>query len=1087
MRHSEETMKKTLPDRQLFPSRLSHRIRTAGLVLLFALGSGRTASGQQIPIAGTVTSTAGAPLQGVVVRVQGTATRAVTSAAGRYTISAPTNGVLTFTALGKRSAQEAVAGRTRIDVVMSPVSYLEEVVVTAYTEQRRADITGAVASVPIETIDRQTSASVLQRLDAAVPGVTVAAGGSPGGRSTVRIRGISSFQNNDPLYIVDGVPVQDSYINFLNPDDITSMQVLKDASAASIYGSRASNGVILIETNKRGQTGAPRTTVRVRTGVSTPVRGYDDFLINNPLDYAAVLKASYTNAGLAVPTGVYGDPNNPSIPAYTYATPGAVITRDAFGRPLTVDASQYSYPLNLIMPGSSGTNWWKAVFGAAPVSDYNLSVGGGGDDNQYVMSFNYFNQKGTAAYNQFQRGNVRVNTNFTRSRLSFGENLAVSLARSYGGLPDDPGSYAEDGIIGKNILMQTVVPVYDIMGNFAGGKGNGQGNMSNPLKEAYEARNNINGNNQAFGNVFAGYELMPQLNVRSSLGYNLREGSFAGYGPPFPENAEATFGNSINENTSRTTDWTWTNTARYARTFRVSHSFDLLLGQEANGSTYRFLSGAMGSLLNTDLNSRFLQPALGDAKSMTVASTGSQSALLSYFGKIGYNFNDRYIASFTVRKDGSSRLGPTNRWGTFPAVGLGWRISNEPFFPRNRIFSDVMLRYGHGVTGNQSIPAGRIVSQFGGSRGDTYYDIAGSNSSIATGFRQSSLGNPDLKWEENRSTNVGTDLTMFDGMISVVFDAYSRKTSNLLYNPATPGTAGLASPPIVNVGSMSNKGFDFSIGHSGPAWTVNFNGSHYKNEILSIDGVQNFFYGPIATRFGNQVINQIGYPIGSFYGYIADGFFKDAADVTSHATQAGAAPGRIKFRDLNGDGKISLDDRTIIGGPDPKFTAGLDLGYRRGNWDVGATVFGTFGNDIFDVQKEFYEFRQFDSNVKADLLANSWTPTNLNAKYPRLDVTDVYSSAISSYYIEDGSYVRLRNVQVGYMIPPSLSRWVSATRVYVQAENLFTRTNYTGLDPSLPAANIFGTAGDIRDQYRGIDRGTYPSSRTISVGLSSTF
>jgi TonB-linked SusC/RagA family outer membrane protein len=635
--------------------------------------------------------------------------------------------------------------------------------------------------------------------------------------------------------------------------------------------------------------------------------------------------------------------------------------------------------------------------------------------------------------------------------------------------------------------MQTVVPLYDVNGNFAGGKGTGLGNMSNPLKEAYEARNNVNRNNQVFGNVFAGYELAPQLNLRTSLGFNVRQGAFSGYNPIFPENAEASFTNSINENDSQNTDWTWTNTARYARSFFDKHNFDFLVGEEANGSTSRYITAGMASLLSTDVNSRFIQDALGDASTKDVSSTGTQSALLSYFGKIGYNFADRYVASVTVREDGSSRLGPTNRWGTFPAVGLGWRLSNESFFPKNRVFSDVMLRYGWGKTGNQSIPPGRIVSQFGGGRGDTYYDVGGTNSSVVAGFRQTSLGNPDLKWEENRSTNVGTDLALFDNMVSVVFDVYSRETNNLLYNPGLPGTAGLAAPPIVNVGRMSNKGFDFSIGHNGPTWSVNFNGSHYKNKILSIDGVQDHFSGPIATRFGNQVMNQVGSSIGSFYGYIADGFFRDSADVANSAKQDGSAPGRIKFRDVNGDGKITIADRTIIGSPDPNFTAGLDLGYRRGNWDFSATVFGTFGNNIFDAQKEFYQFREFDSNVKADLLANSWRPDNLNAKYPRLDVNDNYSHAISSYYVEDGSYVRLRNLQVGYTVPANLVRWVSVSRIYVQGQNLFTQTNYTGLDPSLPAANIYGSAGDIRDQYRGVDRGTYPTSKTVTIGLTTTF
>jgi hypothetical protein len=289
------------------------------------------------------------------------------------------------------------------------------------------------------------------------------------------------------------------------------------------------------------------------------------------------------------------------------------------------------------------------------------------------------------------------------------------------------------------------------------------------------------------------------------------------------------------------------------------------------------------------------------------------------------------------------------------------------------------------------------VSQFGGDRGDTFYDISGSNSTIQPGFRQASLGNPNLKWESNKSTNVGTDMTLFNGLLNVVLDVYNRTTDDLLFDPRTPATAGVASPPIVNIGKMQNKGFDFSVGHAGSWWNASLNGAHYNNKIVSIDGVQNFFFGPIGTRIGNSTINMVGQPIGSFYGFVADGLFRDAADVAAHATQDGAAPGRIKFRDVNGDGKINSSDQTIIGSPHPKFTMGIDLGAHRGSWDASATIFGTYGNKIFENQMDFYVFQDFSSNVRKDLLANSWTPQNLNAKYPRLDITDKYSGAISSF------------------------------------------------------------------------------------------
>jgi len=1081
-----KTMEKNLSGKTSFRNRGWRGLSAVLVSLLFALVLSGTAFGQNIVVTGTVTSTGGAPLQGVTVRVQGTDTRATTDASGKYRISAPGDAVLNFSVLGQRPVQTTVAGRNTVDVTMANITYLEQVLVTAYTEQRRGDITGAISSVDIAQAQKQTGASVLQRLDVAVPGVTVVSSGSPGSRSTVRIRGVSSFQNNDPLYVIDGTPVEESYLNFLNPNDITSVQVLKDASASSIYGSRASNGVIVIETTKKGIQGPPQVTLRVRSGVASPVKGYNDILLTNSLDYFKVLRASYQNAGLKTPTNIYGDSLNPSIPQYIYAagsTRPAVGGLDQYGRPINVNTAAYSYPNALIMPGSAGTDWWGAVFGTAPVGDYNLDVNGGSDANAYRVSFNYFHQGGTAIYNDFKRGSIRANTQFNRGMFNFGENVALSYERHYGGLPDDPGGYAEDGILGKNILMQPVIPIYDINGNFAGGKSTGLGNQGNPVKYAFEHKDDIQKNLNIFGNAFAGLDLTPAISLKTRLGFNTGQNAFAGFTPPSPEVAEATFNNQIDENTTQFLDWTWSNTARFVKALG-SHNFDFLLGQEANQATNHNIAGSLQNLVNTGVDSRYIQNALGGKKD--VSSTGSKSALLSLFGKADYNYAEKYVASFTVRRDGSSRLAPGHQWGTFPAFGLGWRLTNEPFFSGNKYFSDVMLRYGVGVTGNQLIPSGRIVAQFGGDLGETYYDVTGSGSTIATGYRQTSIGNPDLKWEENKSTNVGADMVLFNGAINLVVDVYRRNTNNLLFDPALPATAGLSSPPIINVGKMRNTGIDFSVGHQAAFWNVTLNGSHYHNEIVSIDGFQTFFYGPISTRFGNQVINEIGHPIGSFYGFIADGFFRDAADVAAHAKQDGAAPGRIKFRDVNGDGVVDNNDRTIIGSPHPKFTAGLDLGARRGNFDVSATVFGTYGNKIFENQMEFYVFREFETNVRNDLLANSWTPTNLNAKYPRLDVSDGNSSTISSFYVKDGSYTRLRNMQIGYTLP-STAQYLPGARVYLQGDNLFTKTNYDGLDPALPAANTFGPAGDVRDQYRGVDRGSYPSNRVFSVGVVTSF
>ncbi len=1079
-------------------TKLIRGFAAVGLGVLLSLSAYGTAlaQAQETQVSGTVTGAAGEKLAGVTVQVRGTEVRTTTDANGRYSLSAPGDGVLLFNLIGYKGAARTIAGRETIDVALdAAVAVLDPVIVTGYTTQKRADITGAVASVPMEGVAQQTSTSVLQRLDGRVPGVQVENSGSPGSRTTIRIRGVSSFQNNDPLYIVDGTPVQDTYLNWMNPDEVGSIQILKDASAASIYGARANNGVVIIET-KKGRSGQRQVTLDLRTGVATPTKGYDDILVQNSLDYWAVMSTAMTNGGFAIPTNIYGNPNNPTVPAYIWPNNGTAPTCPAPGGPgcgTVVDPSTYSYPDNLIMPGSAGTNWWDAVFGAGQYRDANLALSGGSDDNAYHVSFNYLDQEGTAAFNRLRRGGARVNTTFNLGKVRVGENIAISREQHYGGLDDD--ALGENNIVGKNIFQQPVVPIYDIAGNFASGKAVGLSNLTNPLKIAETGQHNLSTNDRIFGNVFGGFDASRSLSLNTRFGFNLGQGSFKGFNPITPENSEVNSIDGINENYNLFTEWTWSNTLNYSR-ISDQHNLTVLVGQEANYSQNRFEAGSCANLLNNGVDSRYIQDALCDPTTKNVTSTGFKASLLSFFGKADYIFNDRYYASLTLRRDGSSRLGPEHRWATFPAVGLGWRLSREGFLSNSSLFSNVMLRFGWGVTGNQNIPAGRIVSQFGGDRGDTFYDIGGGGSTLVPGFKTTAIGNTDLKWEEQHSINVGLDLEFFSGRGTFTADVYNRKTDNLLFDPRQPATAGSASPPIVNIGKMQNNGIDLSLGYrwqmGSGLWSVTFNGSHYKNEIIQIDGVSQSFQGPLSIREQNPVINKLGEPIGSFYGLVADGYYLDSADAAPYFS-SGARPGRIKFKDLNNDGLITAADRDIIGSPHPDFTGGLDLAVRYGQWDISATVFGTFGNDIFNSQMYWYVFRYFDTNVRSDLLDNAVVldaqnqVTNPGAKYPRIDGSDVFSRQFSSYWVEDGSYVRLRSLQIGYNLPPALIKWIPAARVYLQGENLFTITGYSGLDPSLPAASVFGAAGDIRDQFRGVDQGTYPSSRTITVGITTTF
>lgn len=1044
-------------------------------------------------VTGEVTdATSGETLPGVNVVVKGTAIGTATNAEGVYELDVPSlQDTLMFSFVGYRVQEVPINGQTSIDVQMELETIAGgELVVTGYSSQREADITGAVSSVSAEDLEASTSASVLEKLKGKAPGVQITSSGSPGSRHTVRIRGVSSFQNNDPLYVIDGVPIQDAYNNWLNPNDIESMQVLKEASAASIYGSRANNGVVII-TTKQGSVGAPQISVDMKAGIATPVKGYNDFLIQDALDYHEIVKRSHENADLSVPTNIYGDPDNPTIPAYIWPNDGTNQTQAS-----DVNEGDYSFYDNLIMPGSPGTDWWDATFDPAMTQDFNLNVSGGNQSARYNVSFNYFDQEGTMKHNYYKRGTVRVNTDFNTGIFTVGENISLALEETVGGMPA-AGGYVEDTSVGKSVLMQPVVPVYDINGYFASGKAVGLGNQTNPVRVAWDDRDDVSQNNRIVGSAFAQADFTENLFFKTSLGFEVGEGKWEDFAYPTPENSEPTLVTQLSEGRSRFTNWTWTNTLQYAGTLAENHSIDALVGYEAIKNNYRDIFSTMAGFITNDVNARYINDALGDPGTKNSGSGGSITSLMSFFGKVDYNYDNRYLVSLTVRRDGSSRLGPDNKWGTFPAASVGWRISEEDFMQNIDVLDDLKVRFGFGITGNQQIPGGRTVNQFGGGTGDTFYDITGSGSSLAAGYRRTAIGNDELKWEENVSYNIGLDAGFLQGRLNFVLDLYQREVDDLLFNPAIPATQGNSAPPFVNIGKMENRGVDFSIDYRGNingdlSYNIGINGSHYRNEIVRIDGTSDFFFGPVGGRGGQTSINHIGQPIGAFYGYVADGIFMNQQEVDAHADQTGAAPGRIRFKDVDGDGQITLDDRDIIGSYHPDFTGGLSLGFQYKNFDFNSFLFTSIGNDIFNVQKEFTVFRLFNTNVREDRLTESaivedGQVQNPDAKYPRLDQNDTFSDDFSSYYVEDGSYLRLQNVQIGYTLPQNLLPGLRNLRVYLQGENLFTITGYSNIDPALPASVENANGVNINDQAQGVDRGTYPTNRIISIGLQADF
>lgn len=1052
----------------------------------------------QETITGVVTDASNSEtMPGVNIVVKGTAIGTSTDGMGEFELDVPSlNDTLVVSFVGFTRQEVPINGRTNLNIALEPETFTgEEIFVTGYSSQRQSDITGAVSGVEVDDMNKVTSASFLEKMKGRISGVQVESNGSPGSRSTVRIRGVSSFQNNDPLYIIDGTPVEGNYNNFLNPQDIESMQVLKDASAASIYGARASNGVVII-TTKKGRPGAPQVSLDASWGVATPVKGYDDFLIQDPFDYHEVIKRSHDNAGLSTPTNIYGDPNNPTLPNYIWPNDGENQTMDLqsqFG--ITEEDFEVCNCDNLIMPASSGTNFWDELFDPALTQNYNLNISGGNEGATYNVSFNYYDQEGTMRYNYYKKGSIRVNTQFESGIFTFGENASFTIDQTTGGMQS--GDMGEDTPVGQLIKMQPIIPVHAINGQYFGGaKANTLGNGSNPIAQVWKNRYDVNESNQFVGNAFATAALYEGLEFKSSFGFNLGRSRNENFSLPTPENSEPNSVTSLGEGFGTYTNWTWSNTLTYLTTVGQNHNFNVLAGTEANRNNDRFINGSMAGFITDDTNARYIQDALGDPGTKNVSSFGGFNTLLSFFGKVDYNYAQKYYLSATIRRDGSSRLGSTSQWGTFPAFSVGWRISEESFMQGLGVLTDLKIRGAYGVTGNQQIPAGRTVDQYGGGTGSTFYDITGSNSSIVQGFRKTSIGNDDLKWEENVSYNLGIDAEFLDGRMNFVLDVYQREVDDLLFNPSIPATQGNADAPWRNVGKMRNTGIDVSVGYRGSigsdiTWNVDVNGSHYKNEIVRIAGDQDFFFGPGTGRQTVLNINQLGHSIGSFYGYKTDGIFQNQAEVDAHVNQDGAAPGRFRFEDVNGDGQITAADRTIIGSYHPDFTGGLNLGLQWKNWDFNTFLFASIGNDIFDVTKEFTVFRLFNTNVRKDLLTESaivenGEVQNPGARYPQLDQNDQFSNAYSDFYVEDASYLRMQNIEVGYNVPITVLPGLSRMRVYVQAQNLFTITGYRNIDPNLPAQPT-GNGVDASDQLRGVDQGTYPNNRIFSFGINASF
>lgn len=1054
----------------------SYSTQTRGLLVVWMMLLASFTFAQN-RITGKISDVGGNGIPGATVLVKGTNNGTSSDANGNYAINAASNSTLVISSIGFKTQEVNVGNRSVVNLSMDEdAAALSEVVVTGYQQLRKKDITGAATIVETDNLKAIKSSSFTQNLAGRAAGVTVSTSGAPGDATNVRIRGISSFTSNDPLYVIDGVPVKDQYQNTINPEDIESMQVLKDAAMASIYGSRANNGVIVI-TTKKGKSGKAKLSYSGSFGLVNSVKGYDEVLNTDSKVYAEAMRRKFPDEK----TAWYSNPS--ALPKYI----------QPFGN--SVDLSTYDVLNNQISETNmTGTNWWETMTRTAKMTDHNLNLSGGNDFATFNISAGYLAQEGVLNYNYFNRGTIRANSSFKVSnKVRIGENLMY--AGNWGvGIGGIGGNNNEQGVIGNLLKATPVIPQYDIKGGPGGHLTASTGNFTNPDQVLRNNKNNNNKYNRLLGNIYAEADIISGLTVRTSFGGDFGNGWSRRFGYPEPYRVEGNkTNNGFSENWNNTFTWTWTNTAQYNKTFADKHTVGILVGQEAVANKNRNIGGGLSNYFTQDINAWYLQTALADPGSRTVNSGGGESKLASYFGKVDYNFNDKYMISGTIRRDGSSRFLSDVRYGIFPAVSAGWRISQEGFMKDLSWLSDLKLRGSYGIMGNQDIRNYNFADIYGGGVGSTFYDINGQNGGVATGYALTSRGNADTKWEQAASVNVGLDAAFLNNALTVVLDVYNRKTIDLLYNPPLPGTAGSASPSFRNVGEMENKGFDITAGYRKSitkdlSFNTSLNLSHYKNKIVKVaDNTDEFnSAGNLTERLpqGSAVyINRKGYPISSFQGFIVEGLITTEAERAKHTGTGATYIGGLKFKDVNGDGKVDQSDNTIIGSPHPDFTAGLNLGVTFKNIDVNAFLFGSFGNDIFNATLIQSYFMNFNSNVIKDILEKEG-----KGNYPKINGNDASSRSASTFYVEDGSYVRLANLSIGYRVPKNVfgKLGLAGARVYLQGQNLLTFTKYSGVDPAVSNANI-GNGGNLNDTSMGYDNGNYPANKMMTLGINLDF
>lgn len=983
------------------------------------------------------------PLIGANVIIASSGTGTATDFNGEFSLEVPDEvTTLTISYTGYADQEVSIQGISNITVALSAGELLEEVIVTGYQTIKKKDLIGAVSVVKMEDAKEESNSNVLSSIQGRAAGVQISGDGQPGGFNTfINIRGFSTINDNNPLFVIDGVPTTHFNINSLNPNDIESLQILKDAASASIYGSRASNGVVVI-TTKGGAVKKPTISFDSYAGYQMIRNSLSQL---NAQEWGQVYWQAKNGAGDVPRHPQYGDWESPIVPSF-------------------IDG-------NRTIPAAS-TDWVKESFDPAVQQSYSLSFANGNENGNIYMSANYLNQEGIMLHTGFDKYTLRLNSSYNvANRVTIGENLNVSY-RNQKGLRDR-------GFTHTILFQHPLVPVYDSNGGW-GGPTDGVGDKPNPVRVLTNAKDNTRKSWQVFGNVYADVKIIEGLNFKTNFGIDYINFFQKDFEPKWSEGTRSININFLNQEFKEDVTWNWTNTLSYVRELG-DHSINALAGVEAIKAFGTGFNARRSDFLVETNDFRFLNAGTGE---QTNGGFGVGSSLFSYFGKINYGFQSKYLFSATVRYDGSSRLGLNNRTDIFPAFSAAWRLSEEPFFDNVSGLSNLKVRAGYGKTGNQSINPTAPYTFFQSNIETGQYNLAGDNTSPAAGYILARNGNPDLLWETSTQTNFGVDVGFWDDRLEFSADYFIKDTDGMLVDPPLLATQGEGAAPVINAGKMQNKGFEFMLNYKSPLrnkfrYKVGLNLSAIRNEVIELGEGTDFFVLAEGARITP------GYPVMSFYGHVADGLFQTTEEIANHAVQSGIEAnaqslGHIKYKDLNSDGVIDENDRTFIGNPHPDFTYGISLGAEWGGLDFNAFFQGVQGRDIFNTHKRLTDFTFWLFNYGQNTL-DAWTPENPNTDIPAVSTADFNNEhRISSYFIEDGSYLKLKTVSLGYTLPKRWLKGVSSSdvRFYLQAQNLFVLTKYGGNDVEVAAENA---------RFMGVDLQFYPHSRNIVFGVNANF